>query len=163
MRRAFAALGLIVVLAGGCGDEPRRTVTEERRAERLTKEEYVRRADAICAEYDRRLDALPDPENVPDVASLAEEAFPIVQEGIRKLRELRPPQELGPQVEAWLRLNDANARNIHGLQEAAERGDARRVQEIASEAADTERRADELAAKIGLDECAREEETPERR
>ena len=156
MRGALALVGLVLALgpAAGCG-EPER---EERREERLTKEEYVERADAVCAEYDRRLDELPQPDSVADVAELAEQAFPIAQEGIRKLRELRPPAELEPQVEAWLRLNDDNARNIHRLQEAAEDGDTQRVQEIASEAADDERRADELADEIGLGECARREE-----
>ena len=159
MRRALTAMALAAALAGGCADEPQRTVEEDR----LTREAYVREADAICVEYDRRLDALPEPEDVRDVATLAEEAFPIAQEGIAKLRELRPPEELEPQVEAWLRANDQNARNIHRLQEAAERNDARRVQEIASEAADNERRADELAKGIGLGECAEAEESRERR
>lgn len=164
MRRAFAALGLVLVVGvGGCGDEPKRTATTTADDQRLTREEYVRRADAICADYDRRLDDLPDPEDVGEVAELAEEAFPIVQEGIRKLRELRPPQELGPQVEAWLRLNDANARSIHSLEEAAGDGDVRRVQEIASEAAENERRADELAKELGLEECAKSEEPEARR
>ena len=154
MRRAFAALGLVVLLSAGCGDDDRRADGEER----LTREEYVRRADEICAEYDRRLEALDEPKSVRDVARLAEDAFPIAQEGIARLRELRPPAEIAPRVRAWLRLNDANARQIHALQEAAERGDTRRVQEIASDAADNERRADALAKEIGLVECARREE-----
>jgi hypothetical protein len=153
VRRVWPALALALVLAGGCG-EPER---EERTDERLTKEEFVEQADAICAEYDRRLDALPDPENVRGIADVANQAFPIAQEGIRKLRELRPPEELEPQVERWLRLNDANARAIHALAEAAENADTQRVQEIASDAAENERRADALAKEIGLVECARRE------
>jgi hypothetical protein len=151
VRRAFAALGFVVVLASGCGEESKPPDEEER----LSRADYIRRADEICAEYDRRLDALAEPKTVRDVGRLAEEAFPIAQDGISKLRELRPPKELSRQVTAWLRLNDANVRHIHRLEEAAEDGDTRRVQQIASEAADNEERADALAKEIGLVECAR--------
>jgi hypothetical protein len=145
VRLALAALGVAVALGAGCADEGDR---------RLTREEFIRRADEICAEYDRRLEELPEPESLEDVAPLARQAFPIAQEGIAKLRALAPPPELARDVRAWLRRNDANARSIHRLEEAAERGNARRVQEIASEAADNERRADALAREIGFDECA---------
>ena len=151
MRAAFAALGLIAVLAAACADDSQSPDGEER----LSRAEYIRRADEICAEYDRRLDALAKPKDVRDVARLAEDAFPIAQEGIAKLRELRPPAELSRQVTAWLRLNDENARSMHRLEEAAASGDTVRVQQVASDAADTERRADELAKKIGLKDCAK--------
>ena len=144
MRIAVVTLGLVALLAG-CG---------EGGDDRLSREEFVRRADEICADYDKRLDDLPDPQNVRELETLAAQAFPIAQEGIRKLRELRPPEELTGDVTRWLRLNDANARSIHALEEAAGRGATREVQRIASEAADNERRADELAKKIGLEDCA---------
>jgi DNA-binding NtrC family response regulator len=144
MRVPAVAVVLAIVLAG-CGESG---------DDRLSREEYIRQADEICAEYDRRLDELPDPTNVRDLETLAQRAFPIAQEGIAKLRTLEPPEELARDVSRWLRLNDANARSIHRLEEAAARGATREVQRIASEAADNERKADELAKKIGLKDCA---------
>jgi hypothetical protein len=146
LRQGVAVATALAGLAAGCGDEGGDG--------RLSREEFVRQADAICAEYDRRLDGLPDPKNVDDLKALAAQAFPIAQEGIRKLRALRPPVALARDVTRWLRLNDANARSIHRLEEAAERGATREVQQIASEAADNEERADALAEEIGLRECA---------
>lgn len=146
LRQGVAVATTLAGLAAGCGDEGG--------DDRLSREEFVRQADAICAEYDRRLEELPDPANVDDLKALAAQAFPIAQEGIRRLRALRPPEALARDVTRWLRLNDANVRSIHRLEEAAERGATREVQQIASEAADNEERADALAKEIGLRECA---------
>lgn len=145
--RAATALLAAVLLAGcsGGSSEPE---------ERLTTEEYVRQADRICAEYERRLARLAQPENLADLAAMAEEARPVAEEGLDELRALRPPEALEPQVEAWLERNEENVRAIDELREAAEEGDETRVRELASAARDNEEEADRLAAAIGLEDCA---------
>ena len=123
--------------------------------ERLSREEYVKRADAICAAYERRLERLRRPENVAELGRLADEALPIAREGVRKLRALKPPEELRRDVAEWLRRNDRNVLMIEALGDAARAGETTRVREIASDAADNERAADALAKNLGLRACAR--------
>ena len=158
MRVARLALILLacLVLPGFACDGAEREAEAE--PERLSVPEYVRRADAICAEYDRRLESLPDPENVEGIAEVAEEAIPIAREGAGKLRALRPPEEVEPTVERWLARNDANIDRMEDLRDAAREGDATAVQRIASAAVENEQRADALARRIGLRACAREEQ-----
>ncbi|MBD0290822.1 MAG: hypothetical protein ICV74_06165 [Thermoleophilia bacterium] len=145
-----AALLAAALLAGGC------SLGGGGSGEALSKSEYRARADGICAEYERRLDALPRPGSIADLAPLARKALPIAREGVRKLRELRPPAELAPGVRRWLARNDANVANIERLGAAAASGDTTRVQEIASAAKENEREADALARSLGLHACAQE-------
>ena len=143
-----AWLASVAVLATGCAGGG----AED---DRLSRDEYIRRADAICAEYDERLDRLSRARSVGELAALAGRALPIAREGVGKLRGLRPPLDLESRVNEWLERNDENVERIRELREAARRGDETRVQEVASAAVDNERAADALARRIGLRECAK--------
>jgi hypothetical protein len=140
---ALAALVLAACSGGDGGDG------------RLSREEYVRRADAICLEYDGRLAALGDAGSIGEVAELADEALPIAREGVAELRALRPPAELEREVSRWLDRNEESVANIEALAEAARSGDVTRVQVAARTAARNEREADALAKRLGLRDCAR--------
>jgi len=149
MRRASSLLLGLVVLAGcsggGDGDD------------RLSKDEYVERADAVCADYDKRLGDLPDPGSIAALGPLTRRALPIAREAVAQLRELRPPEDLQARVNEWLKLNVLNVRRIEELGNAARAGDRVRVQEIARDAAANEREADRLARELGLETCAQGE------
>ena len=149
MRRARVALvaAAVVLAAAACGDGDGE--------DRLSREEWVRAADAICTDYDGRLEQLPDPNTLDELADVAERAHPIARAGVRRLRALRPPAELANDVDEWLDRNDANVRTIERLGDAARAGDETRVQEIASAGADNEAAADALARELGLRACAR--------
>ena len=122
--------------------------------DRLSREEYVRQADAICADYEERLARLGDPASIADLATVAGRALPIAREGVARLRELRPPEELARRVDQWLERNERNVALVGELREAARSGDVTHVQEVASALADNERAADALAGRIGLEACA---------
>jgi cysteine sulfinate desulfinase/cysteine desulfurase-like protein len=124
---------------------------------RLSREEFLRRADAICADYDARLARLGNPASIAELGRLAARALPIAREGVAKLRALEPPEELARDVERWLARNDENVSRIAAIGEAAQADDATRVQEIASAATANERRADALARRLGLRDCAKED------
>jgi hypothetical protein len=145
VRRPIPGLAAALLLAAGCSGDG---------DDRLSKEEYVRQADSLCARYDERLAKLPQPQTLEALARLAAQAQPIAREGVERLRALRPPEELEGKANEWLERNDENVRKIGELREAARRGDGRRVQELASAAADNEARADALARELGLRRCA---------
>ena len=127
---------------------------EDDRDDRLSREEYVRQADAICADYEERLARLGDPASIAELATVAGRALPIAREGVARLRALRPPEDLARRVEQWLERNERNVDLVRELREAARSRDVTRVQEVASTLADNERAADALAGRIGLDACA---------
>ena len=148
MRPGLVPLLSAIVLAG-CGG-----------GDRLSKAEYTEQADAICARYDKELETieqdLAGAQSPQDAAAAIDRGIPIVRKGVAELRELEPPEELDDEVDRWLELNDENVKNLEELRDAAKGGDTQRAQEVAEKSRETERKSDEVAARIGLDECASE-------
>ncbi|MBD0317174.1 MAG: hypothetical protein ICV71_01525 [Thermoleophilia bacterium] len=124
---------------------------------RLSREEFIRRADAICTDYDARLARLGNPASIEELGKLAARALPIAREGVAKLRALEPPETLEGDVDRWLARNDENVASIAAIGDAARADDATRVQELASAATANERKADALARRLGLRACAKED------
>jgi hypothetical protein len=121
----------------------------------LSRDELVSEADAVCARYEQELDELAEPRNVEDVERLAEEAKPIIEDGLDELRELEPPEELADEYDEWISQNEESVDVLDELREAASEGDVQRIQDVLQEAQQAEREADELARELGLQDCAR--------
>ncbi len=144
MRAAVTSV-LLAVAAAGCGggdDQPSRA-------------EYVASLEKICAESDRRVEGVPEPESVADVADYAREVKSIIEELLADARDLELPAEDGDRFEEYLDLveNDPSFNKIDELIEAAEAGDEARVGELGEELDAGTSEADELAEKLGLEEC----------
>jgi hypothetical protein len=124
--------------------------------DRLSREELVSQADAICGEYEQKLDALGEPQTIQEVESLADDAKPIVEEGVGKLEQLQPPEELEDDYDRWIELNHDSVAVIDDLKDAAASGDEAQVRQVVQEAQAKENEADALAGEIGFDECAQD-------
>lgn len=135
-----------LAVAAGCAGED----------DRLSREELVSEADAICVEHEGRLDELAEPESLADFERLVQDAKPIVEEGTEELRRLEPPEELESEYEEWMSRNEANLDLIDDLATAVAERDEQRIEEVVQELGRNEEEADELAAAIGLEACASE-------
>ena len=144
--RYAVVLAAVTVGVAGCG--------ESKGSDRLSKEDYLKRADAVCTAYDHRLEELPEPKTIEGVVTLADEAKPVAERGLAELRKLRPPADLQEDVDAWLALNQANVDAIDDLREAAAASDEAAARAVSQRAVENERKADALAKRIGLEECA---------
>jgi uncharacterized protein Yka (UPF0111/DUF47 family) len=123
----------------------------------LSREELVSEADTICAEYEAELAELAElaePESLADFERLVQDAKPIVENGIENLRALDPPEDLEDEFDEWISRNEENVAAIDELQEAVVDRDEQRIQEIVRQIDENEQEADELAAEIGLEDCA---------
>ena len=145
MRSAGLALAVVLLAAACAGGD-----------ERLSRREFVARADAICERYNEKLVRLGKPENLKDAAAIAERAVPIVRDGVRELRNLEPPEELEALADRWYRLNERNVDYAERLRDAARSGDLAAVRTIVRETRTNEEKADRLARRLGLAACAEE-------
>jgi hypothetical protein len=141
---AGAAASLALAACGG-GDEG------------LSREEFLSEADSICTEYDQRVDEIEEPQSIDDVERYADEAKPVIEDGMAELRALEPPDELEQQWDDYMASSEESVEYLDELREAGAAGDQARIQEIAQEVSEKNEEADRLARDIGLEDCTDEQ------
>ena len=145
--RLCMALGVnAAILVAGCGGD-----------DRLTREEFISEADAICEEFDQRLEDVPEPESADDVERFADEARPVIEDGLAELRAFQPPEELEEQWNELMDKNDDALEMLDDLSQAAASADEARIQELSEEASRQDAETDRMAREIGLENCGSDE------
>ena len=140
----LAALAAASAVAAGCGGGG---------GDRLSQEEFVAAADAICAEANEQLGDLPDPETFEDIVELADQAIPVQEDAIEQLRELQPPEGSQEAFDRAIDLLEQQAELGNQLREAAEAEDAGQITELISSLDPIDEEADQIATDLGLQEC----------
>lgn len=122
----------------------------------FSRDEYVERANAICAEANRHIRALgPPPGSVREQAAMAREVNEISRRALAGVSALPAPEVDAPMLASlYDRANQAlNAADRSTR--AIERGDAARANRAAARAARTMAGVNQALAQYGLTECAR--------
>ncbi len=151
--RRFGMLGLLVAIAlvaGGCGDD----------AEALTKDEYLQRANAICAASNAQADLIflevtadlpdePTPQQVNEaVVEIGTRTTPIIEAQLDDLRALRAPE--GDEDTLAVLFDDVEAAQEEFVQLAE---DAAAGDQAAFRAEDPFADVDQRAIQYGLTVC----------
>jgi hypothetical protein len=143
VRRALV-LALATTLAlVGCGGE----------AKRLSREEYAQKADAICAEGNRKTEQLPSPGNLPELADVSDKTLDILEDALADLRKLKPPRDQQKIVDQWLAQLETLTDDLEDIRDEARAQDLGGVQEVAERAQDHNARANELGTTLGMKIC----------
>ena len=143
MRRvAFAVV--VVGLVAGCGGG----------SGRLSKDEYAKRADAICTKYNAKLKALARPTGISELPAYVDRALPLARKGDDELSALKPPKDEEQTAKEWLDQNDSVVGSMERLRDAAKKGDRAGIQTALNEATSANRTANGLARQLGLKVCA---------
>ena len=142
------AVAAVALVASGCGSKD----------ERLTKEEFVKQANAICANYEQRVQkrmaGIP-PGDEKQLASSIEKVLPVIREGNDELRSLKPPEGLQGHYDRWMKIADAEVAAASKLQNALHKGDRQAIQAAFTELQNKDVDQDRLARqKLGLNGCA---------
>jgi PII-like signaling protein len=144
--RACGLLGFtVLILVAGCGGD-----------DRLSREEFVSEAEAICQEFDRRVEEVDEPQSADDVERYVNEVRPVIEDGLNELEELQPPEEIEEQWNELVAKNDEGLQMLDDLAEAGTNGDEARLQEITEDATRRDNESDRIAREIGLQECTGE-------
>ena len=137
-----AALVAIVALAG-CGDSG------------PTKQEFVKKADALCAQTNKAHPPKPAPKNAKEAAKQQGEEIKIRQDLDKKLRELEAPSDLEKDFDAYnadtKKIIDAIGRMKEDAENNREGKFAADSQAFEKAAADREK----IAVKLGFKTCGR--------
>ena len=143
MRWSFSAFGAVgaVLAFVACGTGP--------------EKEYLREANAICAAADKRMDELPRPSSLDEVAKVAKREVAIRKEVIAQLGELPPPLDVAGGADNVYKDQEAREERAHALEKAAEDKDRKKVRKIREEGRAEYGVETERAIAVGLHECAR--------
>jgi hypothetical protein len=146
VRRTFLlAASLPLVACGSGGDH------------RLSKEEYAKRADAICARFNRQQPSLPSLQNVTarQVARLADRTLPLLDGTIADLRRLAPPKDEEQLANRWLAAVRRLRVDARRIRDRARANDLGGVGAIVGPSQRDERTAEQLAAQLGTSVCSK--------
>lgn len=144
MRRAPFLL-LAVVFAAGCGGGGG--------SERLTRADYAKKADAICGKYSQQTKALANPENLSDLADVADKTVPILDNALKDLRKLKPPANEQATADQWLAEVDNLKGDLTEIRDKAKDKDLKGVQAVVPKATEHNSKANQLATQLGMTVC----------
>jgi len=142
----FAVLALATILAGcggGGGDD------------RLSKEEFIVAADAICKQANEQIGALGEPtlENIDEYLADAEA---ISREQLGQLRALKPPAADEATLNGAYDLIEQQIALAADGVEALKSGDQAAFEQVNAQITTIEAEADQIARDYGLQECGKE-------
>jgi hypothetical protein len=143
VRRAVF-LVLALVLLAGCGGGG---------GKRLSREEYVSKADAICGKYNQQTKALSNPSNLTELAAVADKTLPILDNALKDLRKLKPPVDEQATVDKWLDQVANLKGDLKDIRDKAKSNDMQGVQAVVPKAQEHNNRSNQLATQLGLKVC----------
>ena len=141
---AAALLGVLVLLAAGCGGGGE---------ESLSKTEFQSQANAICAKYEKQLNALGAPSSIDEIPDLVQQALVILNKEIDEIAALNPPDELQSDFDKLIAASNKTKAAANDLSAAAKSGDQAAVQQALEDGNAASDEADQLATGLGLGEC----------
>lgn len=145
MRATVIAVALVVALAGcGGGDG------------RLSKAEWATQADTICKRVNDRLEQTEQPETMAELVAVLDQGLKDVDEAIADLRELEPPEDIEPEVDAWLAKVEEASAEIEKARDAAKAQNEEQLSAALERGTRVNDEGNRHARELGLKECAEE-------
>ena len=122
-----------------------------------SKEEFIERADAVCAAASEEADAIEQPVDVSleDTAAYFDEIAEIQRDEVQQLRSLEVPDEDQQTINEFIGAQDQLTAQFEDLAEAARAGDQDGFDAVFAEIVAIQTRASDLARDYGLQTCGK--------
>lgn len=148
MRRAFLLLSTVALVAA-CGSG----------SSRLSHADFVQKGNAICTAYYKKLNALPQVSSPDQLVGFIDRAQGYTNTAITDLDKLEAPKNDEGSFDAFLAQVRAEVKLEDELRAAAKQKDNAKLQAVGRRGDAMDKRANALAAKVGLDVCAQPSST----
>ena len=145
MRQVLFLL-LAITLVAGCGGGGGG-------GERLTKQEYASKADAICTKYNREVRKLDNPTNLSELAKVADQTLPFLDAAMKDLNKLNPPASEQAKVDQWLSQVENLKEDLTEIRDRAKDKNMQAVQAVVPKAEEHNRQSNALATELGMTVC----------
>jgi hypothetical protein len=142
VRRALTVL-LCVLFLSACGSG----------SKRLSRDEYARRADAICHRYNEKTRSLGNPSSLPGLVELGDKTLSLLDTVIADLRPLKPPEDEQALRNRWLASLGQLRRDVVRIRDRAKANDLGGVRAAVPEATRHVATSSRLATQLGMHVC----------
>jgi hypothetical protein len=144
VRRASGIVLVLLALAGCGGEESTKP---------LSKAEFARQADAICAKGKRETNALGTPSNMEDLAGVADRTVGVLDDALSDFRKLQPRPNHQDQVDQWLSATEQLKDDVAEIRDRARDDDNAAVLSISKHAQELNARVNRLGTELGMRVC----------
>jgi hypothetical protein len=145
---------LLASLPVGCGGSDTTSVATSN-GQRLSQQEFVAQANAICKQANNRATALPRPSSRATLVSFFEQLEAITDPMVARLAALTPPSDANVRFNRMLNELRQGFPLVDKTKAAARAGDAQRLRSIAQRFKALNHTINSDARAIGLSECAK--------
>jgi ABC-type Na+ efflux pump permease subunit len=141
------AVALVTVaIAAACGGGS---------AGELTKDQWIARADAVCAALAEELQAVPEPRTPVEIGEAGRQVFEIASRRLAELRDLPPPAADAAAIDEMLDAFEKVVTVSRQFTEAIAAGDEEAAAELFPQLEHRSREAEGLAEAYGLHVCGK--------
>jgi len=148
-------LGIVVLLATGavlalssCGGSGSNTKP-------LSKAELAVQANKICAQYNKKLNAVPTPTSKADYSKAFAQVADLAVARAAELKKLAPPSDEKTAYQQYLKVEDEQIQRIRDLGSAYQKGDTAKIGEITLAGNAADKTTNTLLGQIGANTCAK--------
>lgn len=171
MRRSIALILVGVTLCvSGCGgpfnsDTGSTSTVTVKDDQPLSRSQFIEQADAICAKFDPKVQALGDEaeeiiqegnegdDELAEAADIFRSVNPVVEGGVEELRAITPPTADAKAFASYERSVEAQMTALDDLSDALEDGDVPGIEEVRTELETQNATTDGLAEGLGFEVC----------
>jgi len=136
---------VLIVLLAACGGSAR-----------LSKQEFAKRADALCTKYTSDLQKLGQPQSFAELATFTDKAVPLAQKLIDDTKKLKPPKDEQALVDQWNTQNQKVVDAIKALGDAAHKSDQKAAQSALQTGDAANTKSNTLGKQLGMVACTKD-------
>ena len=118
-----------------------------------SQEEFAKDLDAICKRASVKIQRLPRPQTLKEIAAFPGKSRPILEESVKEAEALELPDEKRSEFEAYLVSSRRSLSALGEMERAAEDKSGRAIRRVFTRTAAENKRRAAQAKKLGLKQC----------
>jgi protein-tyrosine-phosphatase len=146
---ALLVTGAVLALSG-CGGSSSSSGTKP-----LSKAELATQANKICAQFSKKLNAIPTPTTQAEFPKAFNQVATLAESRASELKKLTPSSGQKGAFEKYLQLEDQQIQRIRDLASAYAKGDTANAAKITTAGNTADKTSNALLKQLGADTCAK--------
>jgi hypothetical protein len=139
------ALGAVLLLSS-CGGG----------SKRLTKEELAVKMNALCAVFNKKVDAVGEPTTIQGAIASLNKLLPVYEKILADMESLKPPADNEADMKQIVSLGNKQVDGVNAMIDALKKNDMATFNKLGNESDASDKKTDPLFNKMGATECSKD-------